>query len=176
MGLLIWLGLRRANIWEKPTALDVFLTSPLHWLVFRLFQLFLFLRGRPFRPPRDKPPIRVVCLSDTHDKQPPAVPDGDLLIHAGDLTDDGSAASIQRQLDWLAGLPHTHKVVIAGNHDSWFDPDARRQEDRESGVKVDFKGLHYLENSAVTLSFKEGRRLNVYGSPALPKCGGSNFA
>lgn len=117
MGWLAWLGLRRANIWERPTALDIVLLSPLQWLVFRFYHLVLWLRGRPFRPPRDRPPIRVVCLSDTHDWQPAHVPDGDLLIHAGDLTDDGSLDAIQKQMDWLATLPHRHKVVIAGNHE-----------------------------------------------------------
>jgi predicted MPP superfamily phosphohydrolase len=176
MGILAFLGLRRSSMWERPTALDVFLTSPLQWFVFRVFQLFLVLRGRPFQPPRDKPLIRVVCLSDTHERQLGPVPDGDLLIHAGDLTDDGRVDSIQKQLDWLAALPHTHKVFIAGNHDSWFDPASRAKEDKESGATLDFKGMHYLENSAVALEFKEGRRLNVYGSPAVPQCGGSSFS
>ncbi len=175
MGLLETLGLRRDNIWEKRTALDSFLESPLNWLIVRIFHLILFLRGRPFRPPRDKPPIRVVCLSDTHDHTI-AVPDGDLLIHAGDLTNDGTVTDIQRQIDWLDSLPHTHKVFVCGNHDSWFDPSSRRREDAESGAKPDFKSLHYLENSAVTLDFRGGRKLNVFGSPSLPVCGGSNFA
>ncbi|KAH8889663.1 calcineurin-like phosphoesterase [Thozetella sp. PMI_491] len=175
MGLLVWFGLRRPNIWERRTLLDKFLESPLQWLVFTFFQLVLFLRGRPFRPPRDKPPIRVVCLSDTHDGTV-AVPDGDLLIHAGDLTNPGTAADIQRQVDWLDSLPHQHKVFVCGNHDSWFDPTARVPEDRKTGAEVNLKGLKYLENSAVTLEFRGGRKLNVFGNPALPRCGGDNFA
>ncbi len=176
MGLLTWLGLRRPNMWERPTALDKWLSSPLQWFVLYIFHLVLFLRGRPFRPPRDRVPIRVVCLSDTHDRTIASVPDGDLLIHAGDLTDAGTVADIQRQIDWLDSLPHTHKVFVCGNHDSWFDSKSRKAEDWDSGAKVDFKGLTYLENSAVTLEFTGGRKLNVFGSPALPLCGGSNFA
>lgn len=175
MGVLTYLGLRRPNVWERRTMLDRFLESPLSWLVLGLFHLILLLRGRPFRPPRDKPPIRVVCLSDTHDRTI-AVPDGDLLVHAGDLTDAGTAADIQKQIDWLDALPHAHKVFVGGNHDSWFDPASRPAADVASGARVDFKSMHYLEGRAVTLEFKGGRKLNVFGSPALPVCGGSNFA
>ncbi|KAK0718152.1 calcineurin-like phosphoesterase [Lasiosphaeria miniovina] len=180
MGLLVWLRLRRPNTWERPTLLDGLLDSPLHWLVARLYAVLLLLRGRPFRPGHGhSSTIKVVCLSDTHGHVVPDVPDGDLLVHCGDLTDAGSAAAIQAQLDWLAALPHRHKVVVAGNHDSWFDPDARRalaDAARKADGEVDFKGVVYLENSSVTLEFKGGRKLNVYGSPAVPTCGGSTNA
>lgn len=45
-------------------------------------------------------PITAVCLSDTHNLQIPDVPEGDLLIHAGDLTSSGTAEELQRQLNW----------------------------------------------------------------------------
>ncbi len=131
---------------------------------------------------RSWPPVRVVCLSDTHD-QTVAVPAGDVLIHAGDLTNAGTAADIQRQLDWLASLPHTHKVVVCGNHDSWFDPASRRAEDGDA-APPDFRGMHYLEHSSVALRFGDddgdekdgGRTLKIYGAPDIPQCGGSDFA
>ena len=58
-------------------------------------------------------PLRVVCISDTHDQQP-ELPDGDLLLHAGDLTGNGSYAALQAQINWLNKQTHLHKVVIAG--------------------------------------------------------------
>lgn len=176
MSLLQWLGLCRPNPWERPTLLDHLLRSPLQFLVVRIYHLFLALRGRPFRPPRDRRPITIVCLSDTHDQIVPDVPDGDLLIHAGDLTDPGTVDDIQRQIDWLDSLPHRHKVLIAGNHDSWFDVRSRKPEDKRSGRRVDFKGVHYLQNSSVTLDFADGRTLNLYGAADLPACGGDDFA
>lgn len=97
-----------------------------------------------------------------------------MLIHAGDLTNAGTAQEIQAQLDWLASLPHREKIVIAGNHDSYFDLKSRKAEDKTK--KLDFKGIHYLENKAITLKFKGGRKLNFYGSPDIPQCGGSSFA
>ena len=185
MGILQALHLRRSEPWDPPTPLDHLLTSPLKWLISNIYTLLLLLRGKPFHPPPnisgDRPPIRVVCLSDTHDNVLPsnAIPDGDLLIHCGDLTVDGSRRCIQRQIDWLDGLPHRHKVFVCGNHDGWFDPNVRgglpSRKDDEGG-EVDFRRLTYLENSSVTLEFKGGRKLNVYGSGAVPDCGDVNFA
>ena len=81
----------------------------------------LYSSGAPLRAP-DLPeqPIKVVCVSDTHN-QTPALPDGDLLVHAGDLTERGTFAEMQTQLDWLNQQPHLRKVVIAGNHDRILD-------------------------------------------------------
>jgi len=183
MGLLQYLHIRRRSPWDPETPLDRFLSSPLQWLIYRIYHLILLLRGHPFHAGRDRgsatrqtPPIRVVCLSDTHDRIVAAVPDGDLLVHAGDLTTGGTAADIQRQLDWLESLPHRHKVVVAGNHDSWFDPASRKAEDRKSGRAVDLRSLIYLQDRLVTLEFDGGRKLNVYGAGDVPKCGGSDSA
>lgn len=168
-----WPWARRKTIFDPPTALDLFLDSPLRWLIQALSSVILFLRGASYKPPKNKPKIRVVCISDTHTNTP-SIPHGDLLIHAGDLTNAGTVADIQKQLDWLASLPHREKIVIAGNHDSYFDPKSRRPEDK--GKKLNFRNLHYLQNEAITLKFKGGRKLNFYGAADIPKCGGSDFA
>jgi predicted MPP superfamily phosphohydrolase len=160
-------------MWDPPTPLDSFLDSPLRALVALVYAVLLTLRGAPFKPPRNKPTIKVVCISDTHTNTLD-VPSGDVLIHAGDLTNAGTVQEIQAQLDWLAALPHREKIVIAGNHDSYFDSKSRKGEDLNK--TLDFKGIHYLENQSVTLKFKGGRRLNFYGSPDIPQCGGSDFA
>ncbi|WYZ45367.1 hypothetical protein EsH8_VIII_000683 [Colletotrichum jinshuiense] len=174
MTLLTALGLRRKNNWEPLTLLDSLLISPLYFVVTIIYSILLALRGRPFTPPRDKPAIRIVCLSDTHDRTDVTIPPGDLLIHAGDLTNAGTAADIQAQLDWLAAQPHQHKILVCGNHDSYFDPSARLPEDR--GKTLDFKGIRYLVRDAVTLEFKGGRHLKIYGAPDIPACGGSEMA
>jgi len=168
-----WPWSRRKQIWDPPTALDLILDSPLRALMQFIYTIFLSLRGAPFKPPRNKPKVKVVCISDTH-ANILSVPNGDVLIHAGDLTNNGSVEEIQKQLDWLASLPHREKIVIAGNHDSYFDPKSRLAED--NGKKLKFNNIHYLENKGITLKFKGGRKLNFYGAPAIPKCGGSNFA
>lgn len=167
--------LRRASIFDPPTTLDRYLLSPLCAIVQRLYTILLFLRGAPFNPPKNKPPIRIVCISDTH-THTPDIPDGDLLIHAGDLTNNGTVNDIQAQLDWLNSLPHKHKIVIAGNHDSYFDPKSRQPVDKASGAKLNYHNINYLENQSLELKFKGGRSLNFYGSPDIPQCGGPDFA
>jgi len=72
----------------------------------------------------DKTPekhITVVCILDTHNQQL-ELPDGDLLVHAGDLSKRGTLPELQAQLDWANSQKHTRKVVIAGNYDRLLDP------------------------------------------------------
>jgi hypothetical protein len=168
-----WPWSRRANIWDPPTALDAILDSPLRSLITFLYTFLLSLRGAPFKPPRNKPKVRVVCISDTHTNTP-HIPNGDVLIHAGDLTNAGTVEEIQKQIDWMASLPHREKIFVAGNHDSYFDAKSREMEDK--GKRLNFRGLHYLQNKGVELKFKGGRKLSFWGSPDIPQCGGSNFA
>ncbi|KAL3479449.1 Metallo-dependent phosphatase-like protein [Aspergillus californicus] len=138
----------------------------------------------------DLPPIRVVCISDTHNATPP-LPPGDILIHAGDLTAHGTFDELQVQLRWLSAQPHTHKIVIAGNHDLILDKECdgkfltRGEEDGAiKRKKLDWGGIRYLQNEAVTLDIKQSlpnhsaggqdavpRRLKIYGSPLTPEFG-----
>src|SRR5712691_6034115 len=52
---------------------------------------------------------RFVCVSDTHSKTFP-LPDGDVLIHAGDLCSWGSVPQLKVTMDWLVLLPHPKKM------------------------------------------------------------------
>lgn len=156
---------------------DYLLSSPLTALLYPLHYILLRLRGPPRLPSPDTHPIRVVCISDTHTLEWDDVPDGDLLIHAGDLCNDGSIREIQAAVDWLQRLPHPHKVVICGNHDSYFDIRSRRDEDRDASSssfaaissstasirsldddpdglnRINWGDIHYLQHSSITLSF-----------------------
>ncbi|KOS18213.1 putative rhamnogalacturonate lyase C [Escovopsis weberi] len=174
MGLLVWLGLRRPNQWERPTLLDSMLQSPLTFFAVKFYHVCLLLRGRPFRPPPNRDPIRVVCVSDTHDQEV-HIPEGDILIHAGDLTNSGLAADIQKQLDWLKAQRHQVKIVVAGNHDSYFDPRSRLESDVHSSAALDLDGLVYLE-SDLTVQQVKGRSVSIFGVPDIPECGPPSFA
>ncbi|EXJ68752.1 uncharacterized protein A1O5_07683 [Cladophialophora psammophila CBS 110553] len=149
--------------------------------------ILLYLRGPSYITPKHKIPIRVVCLSDTHSQIPrTAIPKGDLLIHSGDLTNTGSLSSIQQTIDWLKTLQKPwhgssdgfrHIVVVAGNHDSYFDERSRCAQDKSRAYRqLDWGKIHYLQHTSVTLRFPGGRFLNVYGAPQIPKCGGREFA
>ncbi|KKZ68686.1 hypothetical protein EMCG_05721 [[Emmonsia] crescens] len=131
----------------------------------------------PAASPSSTKPIQVVCISDTHNLTR-EVSYGDLLIHAGDLTQHGSFDELHDQLRWLSTLPHPHKVVIAGNHDLLLDSDfAERYPTRFPGhsgssvFNLDWNDVDYLRDRSVTLNFSNGRRLKIYGSPQTPEFG-----
>ncbi|KAJ3497048.1 hypothetical protein NLG97_g2203 [Lecanicillium saksenae] len=174
MGLLQTLGLRRSSQWENLTVLDHLLLSPLTFLTINLYHVLVWLRGRPFRPPRSKEPVRVVCISDTHD-QTVEVPDGDILVHAGDLTNAGTAADIQKQLDWLNSFGHPVKIVVAGNHDSYFDRRSRLEEDVRSKAKLALGGILFLQGD-MTVQEVNGRKISIFGAGDIPECGPKEFA
>lgn len=122
--------------------------------------------------------IHVVCIADTHNHQP-ALSDGDLLLHAGDLSELGSFEELQAQLDWLNTQPHRHKVVVAGNHDSLLDRAYR------SRSQISYPELHvgrtweslrwgsikYLQYESTVLDFPNGRSLKIYGAPLTARAG-----
>lgn len=160
---------------EPPSLLFHFVSSPLRFLVQYLHRVLNFFRGTVTTPADPSLCVRIVCISDTHAKKVP-IPSGDILIHAGDLANQGTAAEIQDQVDWIASLPHHHKIVISGNHDSFFDPRSRHAFDKTESI--DFKGIHYLQHSSVTLAFPQAanRQLTFYGAPQIPECGPDDFA
>lgn len=66
--------------------------------------------------------VRVVCISDTHNQQRrlPKLPDGDVLVHAGDFTLKGTQKEILDFNDWLGEQDHPYKIVVPGNHEFAF--------------------------------------------------------
>jgi 3',5'-cyclic AMP phosphodiesterase CpdA len=58
---------------------------------------------------------RIVCISDTHN-QTPKLPAGDILIHAGDLTNQGSYSELKKTVEWLEKTDFEAKIVVAGMH------------------------------------------------------------
>lgn len=68
--------------------------------------------------------MKIVCISDTHFYPVTReIPDGDVLIHAGDLTAYGTLKQVASAGNWLARLPHPIKLVVPGNHDLLFEKD-----------------------------------------------------
>ncbi|KAI9368899.1 Metallo-dependent phosphatase-like protein [Aspergillus egyptiacus] len=68
---------------------------------------------------------RIVCVSDTHGYTPSEagfrLPAGDVLIHAGDLTNQGSKSELQKTIDWIVAADYEVKIVVCGNHDITLD-------------------------------------------------------
>ena len=61
---------------------------------------------------------RFVCISDNHDNYDFTLPDGDILLHSGDFTQNGTESEIETFLSWLKTLTQYRlKIVIVGNHE-----------------------------------------------------------
>lgn len=104
--------------------------------------------------------MRIVCVSDTHNCNGQiALPEGDLLIHAGDATINGTPAEIAAFFDWFGSCPHEHKIFVAGNHDWLFE----RENDPARAIAED-AGVVYLQDSGTEIN---GHR--IYGSPWQPR-------
>lgn len=107
---------------------------------------------------------RVIVLSDTHNQLDQIeVPNGDILLHPGDMTDFGTRKELELFNEQLMQLPHPNKVVIPGNHDILLhdEPDARELFD---------SSIHYLVDSSVVV-----HGLKIYGHPWVPGMGQGNF-
>ncbi|HEY5257322.1 MAG TPA: metallophosphoesterase family protein [Candidatus Baltobacteraceae bacterium] len=104
--------------------------------------------------------MRIVCISDTHNLlHKIAVPDGDLLVHAGDLTRRGRRAEIYAAYKALSNLPHARIVVTPGNHDFGFE----QSPDLVAELHTAFPRIETLIDAATTV---DGLRL--YASPFQP--------
>jgi len=103
--------------------------------------------------------VRIVLISDTHELHREIdVPDGDILIHAGDFSMmSRSAAAIQDFDDWLGEQPHRFKVVVPGNHEFAFVDPARR------GLVAN---AHLLINDNIDVM-----GLRIWGSPTTQLLG-----
>jgi predicted phosphohydrolase len=104
--------------------------------------------------------MRLVVISDTHGLHDriASLPEGDVLVHAGDLMNSGfdleTIASFNR---WLRDQPFKHRVVCAGNHDRSFEcmPEVAR------GFLTD---AIYLENDGATID-----GVSFWASPYTPE-------
>lgn len=84
------------------------------------------------------------------------IPSGDIFIHAGDFTGNGTLEEVEDFNHFLAGLDHTHKIVISGNHEYCFEKEPRQSQDL-------LNNCIYLQDNATII---EG--IKFYGSPWQP--------
>lgn len=108
--------------------------------------------------------MKIVLISDTHGLHDRVtVPDGDILIHAGDATMTGRMNEIIAFGVWFRSLPHKHKILVSGNHDWMFQRNRTMALQLLNNGIVGEGSIKYLEDSAVEV---EG--LKIYGSPWQP--------
>jgi len=107
---------------------------------------------------------KIVLISDTHTMHEQLVlPQGDILIHAGDFTGRGKPWEVEEFFDWLdrQSKEFKHIVFIAGNHDMSFEYKHPWVVDILKSLP---ENVHYLEDSEIVID-----GIKFYGSPWQPE-------
>jgi len=103
--------------------------------------------------------MRFVAISDSHGQHRKiSLPEGDVILHAGDVSGRGTEPQIVDFINWFSGLNYRYKVFIAGNHDFFLES--------ESSVRIQSlipDNVIYLNDSGVQIE-----NINIWGSPIQP--------
>lgn len=115
---------------------------------------------------------RLVCTSDVHGMlHEMDVPDGDILVLAGDLLQNFHGPSsrhsdAEKQLvaldslvKWLNVLPHKYVVLVAGNHDFVFQYESKKAR----RIMATYPKIVYLKDTGTEVC-----GLKFWGSPWQP--------
>jgi predicted phosphohydrolase len=103
--------------------------------------------------------MKLVLISDTHcHHQELSIPEGDVLVCAGDFCNYGREKEARSFLKWMDALPHRYKLLTAGNHDFPFQKEASRSELLRLAPSIT-----YLQDSGTTIN-----GINFWGSPYTP--------
>lgn len=109
--------------------------------------------------------MKITCISDTHNQHDKIPTDwltgGDVLIHAGDVSGRGSFAEIENFFKWFNKQPYTHKIMIAGNHDFWFEKMSTFAV--KELLAESYPNIIYLNDSGVEID-----GVKFWGSPVQP--------
>jgi Icc-related predicted phosphoesterase len=103
--------------------------------------------------------MRLVVISDTHGLHDriDSLPDGDILVHAGDFMNSGFDLEVIASFNqWLRKQAFKQRIVCAGNHDRAFEcmPEIARG----------LLDATYLENNGITID-----GVSFWGSPYTPE-------
>jgi Icc-related predicted phosphoesterase len=105
--------------------------------------------------------MKIVHISDTHTyHRQVTLPEGDVLIHSGDISKTGGITALEDFSEWMSEQNFKHKIVIAGNHDFMF-MNAFKKKSLKNLKKA---GCTYLEDSSIIID-----GVKFYGSPYQPE-------
>jgi Icc-related predicted phosphoesterase len=108
--------------------------------------------------------MKVTCISDTHNKHlhipTKYLTGGDCILHSGDISSRGSRTEVEAFLEWYNELPYTHKILIAGNHDFFFE---QAPEYEIESLLSKYPNITYLNDSGVEID-----GVKIWGSPVQP--------
>jgi Icc-related predicted phosphoesterase len=134
---------------------------------------------------------RVMVISDTHEHSldGTTMPQVDVLLHTGDLTNFGEMEALRESVKMLGTIEAELKLVIAGNHDISLDatPRVENMSDEEyakyheaaleimTGPSAKKAGITYVQEGTYTFTLSNGATLRVYASPYTAGSGGWAF-
>lgn len=132
-----------------------------------------------------------MVISDPHEYSFDGVtmPQVDILLHTGDLTNIGAVAALRESVRMMGTIEAELKLVIAGNHDISLDATPRIDNmsgdeyaiyhkealDIMTGPLAKDAGITYLEEGNYTFILSNGATFRVYASPYTVGSGGWAF-
>ncbi len=117
--------------------------------------------------------MKIVIISDTHGMHNSMyhdLPPGDVLIHAGDVTNIGSESNIREFIEWYQNLKnYDTKIFIAGNHDWGFYRKPTWLQIYINDENLSQSDCVYLEDNEFIIEIpKYSKPIKFYGSPWQP--------
>ena len=97
--------------------------------------------------------MKILHISDTHGKHQilKDLPNADVIVHTGDITEDGTEEEVKDFIEWFGQLPYKHKIFIAGNHDNCL---------YDANIEGLPDNVHYLCNDGISID-----GIKFYGVP-----------
>ena len=117
------------------------------------------MKAPPAQIRSDNEAVRVTVISDTHmQHERLSLPEGDLLIHCGDIFDlySRNPADLREMDAWFARQPFDKIVCTGGNHDHLLE--------HAIGLLAQpFRHAQYLQDQTIRY-----RGLSIFGAPWVP--------
>ncbi len=122
-----------------------------------------------------KTTLNVVCLSDTHGEHRKVCLGNmgkiDILIHAGDWTNNCELGEVEDFLNWFRDQPARHRILVAGNHERYLDPnfvfsevlDADATSDMAWSINTKAERVRNLVRSCAGVTYLENDSIIVDG-------------
>lgn len=117
--------------------------------------------------------MRIILISDTHGQHKyirHPLPEGDILIHAGDCTNVGSQSGVRQFVEWFQNIEgYDSKIFIAGNHDWAFYRKPAWLGHFINDENLSQSDVVYLQDSEFIIEDPEfSRPIKFWGSPHQP--------
>ena len=114
--------------------------------------------------------MRILCLSDTHGYHEKFNIDEtvDVIVHTRDFSNSKGKNNIyetEEFLSWYNSLNIKHKILVAGNHDTFFGKMVGEggRDEVVDYLKLDYPNIIYLQDSSITID-----GVKFYGTPWCP--------